>query len=80
MEERAPALLALNPHEARTAAAQMWGLDDFIAADFDARSHGFVGGAVFPTCHGVNPTLTMWALCYRAAERLIERLQNGDER
>jgi hypothetical protein len=28
------------------------------------------GGAVFPTCHGVNPTLTMWALCYRAAERL----------
>src|SRR5215211_6893749 len=38
------------------------------------------GGAVFPTCHGVNPTLTMWALCYRAAERLIERLQNGEER
>jgi choline dehydrogenase-like flavoprotein len=38
------------------------------------------GGAVFPTCHGVNPTLTMWALCYRAAERLIERLHNGEER
>ena len=38
------------------------------------------GGAVFPTCHGVNPTLTMWALCYRAAERLIERLQKGEER
>ena len=32
------------------------------------------GGAVFPTCHGVNPTLTMWALCYRAAEQLVERL------
>ncbi|HEX8231347.1 MAG TPA: GMC family oxidoreductase [Chloroflexia bacterium] len=30
--------------------------------------------AVFPTCHGVNPTLTMWALCYRAAEQLVERL------
>ena len=38
------------------------------------------GGAVFPTCHGVNPTLTIWALCYRAAERLIERLRNGEER
>jgi gluconate 2-dehydrogenase alpha chain len=33
------------------------------------------GGAVFPTCHGVNPTLTMWALCYRAAEQLVERLR-----
>jgi choline dehydrogenase-like flavoprotein len=37
------------------------------------------GGAVFPTCPGVNPTLTMWALCYRAAERLVERLRRGDE-
>ncbi|MDQ4127308.1 MAG: gluconate 2-dehydrogenase subunit 3 family protein [Actinomycetota bacterium] len=37
------------------------------------------GGAVFPTCHGVNPTLTMWALCYRAAERLAERLDRGEE-
>ena len=32
-------------------------------------------GAVFPTCHGVNPTLTMWALCWRAAEQLVERLR-----
>ncbi|MBA2714632.1 MAG: gluconate 2-dehydrogenase subunit 3 family protein [Rubrobacteraceae bacterium] len=38
------------------------------------------GGAVFPTCPGVNPTLTMWAICSRAAERLIERLRNGEER
>jgi gluconate 2-dehydrogenase alpha chain len=37
-------------------------------------------GAVFPTCPGVNPTLTMWALCYRAAERLVERLRLGEER
>ncbi|MDQ3842350.1 MAG: GMC family oxidoreductase, partial [Actinomycetota bacterium] len=36
------------------------------------------GGAVFPTCPGVNPTLTMWALCYRAAEQLIERLRRGE--
>lgn len=31
--------------------------------------------ATFPTCHGVNPTLTMWAVCSRAAERLVTRLQ-----
>jgi gluconate 2-dehydrogenase alpha chain len=37
------------------------------------------GGAVFPTCPGINPTLTMWALCYRAAERLVERLRRGEE-
>jgi gluconate 2-dehydrogenase alpha chain len=37
------------------------------------------GGAVFPTCPGVNPTLTMWALCYRAAEQLVERLRRGEE-
>jgi gluconate 2-dehydrogenase alpha chain len=33
--------------------------------------------AVFPSCHGVNPTLTMWAVIYRAAERLAERLRRG---
>ena len=33
--------------------------------------------AVFPTCQGVNPTLTMWAVCYRAAEQLVERLAGG---
>jgi gluconate 2-dehydrogenase alpha chain len=38
------------------------------------------GGAVFPTCSGVNPTLTMWALCYRATEQLVERLRRGEER
>lgn len=36
------------------------------------------GTAVFPTCHGVNPTLTMFALCQRAAERLAERLRSGE--
>ncbi|QIN83456.1 hypothetical protein GBA63_13035 [Rubrobacter tropicus] len=38
------------------------------------------GGAVFPTCPGVNPTLTMWALCCRAAEQLVGRLKAGEER
>lgn len=38
------------------------------------------GTAVFPTCHGVNPTLTMFALCARAAERLAGRLRSGEER
>lgn len=36
------------------------------------------GTAVFPTCHGVNPTLTMFALCQRAAEQLAERLRRGE--
>ena len=38
------------------------------------------GGAVFPTCPGINPTHTLWALCYRAAERLAERLRKGEVR
>lgn len=33
------------------------------------------GTTVFPTCHGVNPTLTMFALCQRTAEQLAERLR-----
>ena len=37
-------------------------------------------GAAFPTCNAVNPTLTLWALCYRAAEQLVERLRRGEER
>jgi gluconate 2-dehydrogenase alpha chain len=50
----------------------------------DLRVHDTPGlyvfsGAVFPTCPGVNPTLTMWALCCRAAERLVERLSRGEE-
>jgi gluconate 2-dehydrogenase alpha chain len=32
-------------------------------------------GAVFPTCPGINPTLTMWAVCLRAAERLAGRVR-----
>ena len=38
------------------------------------------GGAAMPTCPGINPTLTIWALCYKAAEELVHRLQFGDER
>jgi len=54
-------------------------------ADPDLRVHDTPGlyvfsGAVFPTCPGVNPTLTMWALCCRAAERLVERLGLEEER
>jgi gluconate 2-dehydrogenase alpha chain len=32
------------------------------------------GGATFPSCPGINPTLTMWALCARASEQLAARL------
>lgn len=38
------------------------------------------GGAVWPSCPGINPTLTLWAMCARAAERLIARLRAGEER
>ena len=30
------------------------------------------GGSAMPTCPGINPTLTLWAMVYRAAEALIE--------
>jgi gluconate 2-dehydrogenase alpha chain len=33
------------------------------------------GGATFPTCPGINPTLTLLAVCVRAAEQLVERLR-----
>jgi gluconate 2-dehydrogenase alpha chain len=36
-------------------------------------------GTAFPSCPGINPTLTIWALCELAAERLIERLKDGKE-
>jgi gluconate 2-dehydrogenase alpha chain len=37
-------------------------------------------GATFPSCPGINPTLTMWAVCCRAADRLVERLARGEEK
>jgi gluconate 2-dehydrogenase alpha chain len=36
-------------------------------------------GAVFPTCPGVNPTLTLWAVTLLAARGLIARLQSGEK-
>jgi hypothetical protein len=70
MERQTSPLLVLTPYEARTAAAifeRLFPTDENI------------GRAVFPICPGVNPTLTMWALCYRAAEHLVDRLRRGDE-
>jgi gluconate 2-dehydrogenase alpha chain len=53
--------------------------------DPDLRVHDTPGlyvfsGAAFPSCPGINPTLTLWAVCVRAAERLAERLRRGEER
>ncbi|MEZ4664075.1 MAG: GMC oxidoreductase [Caldilineaceae bacterium] len=31
-------------------------------------------GAALPSCPGINPTLTMWAVCLRAADALINEL------
>jgi gluconate 2-dehydrogenase alpha chain len=36
-------------------------------------------GAAFPTCPGINPTLSLLALVYRAAERLAARLSKGEK-
>jgi gluconate 2-dehydrogenase alpha chain len=35
-------------------------------------------GATFPTCPGINPTLSLLALASRAAERLVKQLTTGD--
>lgn len=35
------------------------------------------GGGVYPSCPGINPTLTMMALCRRACKDLIGRLQGA---
>lgn len=36
-------------------------------------------GTAFPSCPGVNPTLTLWALAALAADRLIERFRDGKD-
>ncbi len=35
------------------------------------------GGAAFPSCPGINPTLTIWALALHAAEQLVNRLSTS---
>jgi gluconate 2-dehydrogenase alpha chain len=52
--------------------------------DADLRVHDtpglyVFGGATFPTCPGTNPMLTIWATGLRAAERLVDRLEKGEE-
>ncbi|HEY0791833.1 MAG TPA: GMC family oxidoreductase [Chthoniobacterales bacterium] len=49
----------------------------------DLRVHDTPGlyvysGAVFPTCPGINPTLTLAALVYRAAEKLARQMAAGE--
>ncbi len=34
-------------------------------------------GATFPSCPGINPTLTMMAVCMRACEDIVKRLQRN---
>jgi gluconate 2-dehydrogenase alpha chain len=50
--------------------------------DADLQVHDTPGlyvfsGAVFPTCPGVNPNLTIWALVLRATEHLRDKLNGG---
>jgi gluconate 2-dehydrogenase alpha chain len=37
------------------------------------------GGAALPSCPGINPTLTLWALAAWAADRLVDRFRTGEE-
>src|SRR5579884_1300549 len=53
---------------------------DTSVVDPDQRFHGIpnlyvIDGSVFPTASGYNPTLTIEALAWRAAERLARRLK-----
>jgi gluconate 2-dehydrogenase alpha chain len=36
-----------------------------------------MSGAVFPSCPGINPTLTIQALCWRAADTLAREWAKG---
>jgi gluconate 2-dehydrogenase alpha chain len=52
--------------------------------DAELRVHDTPGlyvfsGATFPSCPGINPTLTLWAIALRAAERLVARHRSGQE-
>jgi choline dehydrogenase-like flavoprotein len=52
---------------------------DTSVVDPDQRFHGIpnlyvIDGSVFPTSSGYNPTLTIQALAWRAADRLAKRL------
>jgi gluconate 2-dehydrogenase alpha chain len=44
----------------------------------DAPGLSVFSGAVFPTCAGVNPTLTLWALSLWAARGLVKRALAGE--
>jgi gluconate 2-dehydrogenase alpha chain len=48
----------------------------------DTRNLYMYSGAAFPSCPGINPTLTIWAIVLRAAENLARELggqQNGNQ-
>lgn len=48
-------------------------LDEHLAVH-DTRNLYMYSGAAFPSCPGINPTLTIWAIVMRAAEHLAGEL------
>ena len=48
-------------------------LDPWLAVHDTPGLHVY-GGAAFPSCPGINPTLTIWAIVLRAAEKLASDL------
>lgn len=59
------------------------GLDEATSVvDADLRAHEvpnlyIMGGAVFPSCPGINPTLTIQAVSWRGADRLAQEWSRG---
>lgn len=48
-------------------------LDEYLAVH-DTKNLHVYSGAAFPSCPGVNPTLTIWSIVLRAAENLADNL------
>jgi gluconate 2-dehydrogenase alpha chain len=50
---------------------------DRFGFSHEAPNLGILGTSTFPTTGGHNPTLTLQALAWRTAERLLERAGGG---
>jgi len=73
-----PTLLVFTAHEARTHDPSTSVVNAELAVH-DTPGLYVLGSAVCPSSPGINPTLPLWALCVRAADRLVARLRSGEE-
>ena len=54
------------------------GVVDANGRSFDIRNLWICDGSVFPTCGGVNPSLTIQALACRTADRIAALSARGE--